>query len=69
MGSTVILRRRRQETPRPDGPRVEVVTSGSPGPAEKPGTKSPRDRARQLHGEVMSEFRAFGVVDREGGRR
>lgn len=70
MGSTIILRRRRQETPRPDGSRVEVVTSGSPGPAEKPGTKSPRDRARQLHGEVMSEFRGHGaVVDWEGGRR
>lgn len=59
---TIILRRPRKETPRPDGPCVEVVTSGSPGPAEKPGTRSPRDRARQLRGEVLGEFRGHGAL-------
>lgn len=71
MSSTVILRRPRKETP-VDEARATITPStycGSPGPAEKPGTKSPRDRARQLHAEVLGEFRAFGVVDREDGRR
>lgn len=44
MSSTVILRRPRKETP-VDEARATITPStycGSPGPAEKPGTKSPR---------------------------